>query len=148
MCTQKHRIDMNDEKDYMRMLHIMGVMDEGAGFINLDAADVDTLKAGDTVFLWESAIAATEEEAAAMVKKALEEMAPAPGNVILTSILYITVDFDRGLDTVEEISSQITESFSEDVRVIFGARFSNELKGIRFVLATAEGRTDSNSLRE
>lgn len=138
----KRRINM--EKDYNYLLHALRI--ETPGFITLDTADIDTLRAGEAVFLWESTLAATTEEAAVMAKSTAEKMAPEPGRVILVSVVKIIVNCDCGWDEVERIAEAMNEVFSEAGTgdMVFGAQFCDEQKGIRFVLATSEGRADTN----
>ena len=54
----------------------------------------------------------------------------------------IIADYECDLNLLEQITNPLIEAFSEDTDVIFGMRFSNET-GIRFVMATAEGKHGS-----
>jgi len=138
---RKRRINMSKEKDYKYLLHTLGISEE-PGFINVDESDILQLKCGETVFLYESPPAASAEEAVAMVKRAAKKMRPAPGRVVLLTVLMIIADYECDLELIEQITNPLTEAFSEDTGVIFGAQFSDE-KGIRFVIATAEGKRGS-----
>lgn len=104
---------------------------------------METLRSGEAAFFLESPLVATAEEAAAMAKIAAEKMAPAPGNVMLTFVLQIIGGPDLDLDAVDQIAAQIVESFSENWVCFCGSRFCDGQKGIRFVLATSEGRADA-----
>lgn len=138
---RKRRINMSKEKDYEYLLHTLGISKE-PGFINVDESDILQLKCGETVFLYESPPAASAEEAVAMVKRAVKKMRPAPDRVVLLTVLMIIADYECDLDLIGQITDPLTEAFSEDTVIIFGAKFSNE-KGIRFVMATAEGKHGS-----
>ena len=138
---RKRWINMSKEKDYEYLLHTLGISKE-PGFINVDESDILQLKCGETVFLYESPPAASAEEAVAMVKRAAKKMRPAPGRVVLLTVLMIIADYECDLELIEQITNPLTEAFSEDTGVIFGAQFSDE-KGIRFVIATAEGKRGS-----
>ena len=87
-------------------------------------------------------LAASAEEAVAMVKRAVKKMQPAPGRVVLLTVLIIIADYECDLELIEQITNPLTEAFSEDTCIIFGVQFSDE-KGIRFVMATAEGKHGS-----
>lgn len=142
---RKRRINMNKEKDYEYLLHAFRIR-EGIGFINLDECDILQLKCGEAVFLYESPLAASAEEAIAMAKRAVKKMRPAPDRVLLLTVLTIIAGDDLyHLDLIGQLANPLTEeAFSEDTAVIFGTQFSNE-KGIRFVVATAEGKHGSKS---
>ena len=138
---RKRRINMSKEKDYEYLLHTLEILEE-PGFINVDESDILQLKYGETVFLYESPPAASAEEAVAMVKRAAKKMRPAPGRVVLLTVLMIIADYECDLELIEQITNPLTEAFSEDTGIIFGVQFSDE-KGIRFVMATAEGKHGS-----
>lgn len=138
---RKRRINMRKEKDYKYLLHTLGISEE-PGFINLDESDILQLKCGETVFLYESPPAASAEEAVAMVKRAAKTMRPAPGRVVLLTVLMIIADYECDLGLIEQITNLLTEAFSGDTGVIFGVQFSDE-KGTRFVIATADGKRGS-----
>lgn len=130
---------MSKEKDYEYLLHAFRIQE--IGFINLDEGDILQLKCGEAVFLYESPLAASAKEAIPMVKRAMKKMRPAPDRVLLLTVLTIIAGDDLyNLDLIEQLANSLTEeAFSEDTDVIFGIQFSNE-KGIRFVMATAEGK--------
>ena len=138
---RKRRINMSKEKNYEYLLHALGILEE-PGFINVDESDILQLKCGEAVFLYESPPAASAEEAVAMVKRAAKKMRPAPGRVVLLTVLMIIADYECDLELIEQITNPLTEAFSEDTGIIFGAQFSDK-KGIRFVMATAEGKHGS-----
>ena len=141
-CPEKRRIDINEE-NYEYLLHALELVEED-GFIALDMADIDAcLKAGEAVFLWESALAANAEEAVAMAKIAAEKMVPAPGHVILGYILHIIGGCCLRFDIVDQIAEQIL--VLADVDYIINSSICEEQKekGIRFILATSEGRADT-----
>ena len=137
---RKRRIDMNSEKNYEYLLHAFQI--EEPGFTNLDAWDILQLKCGETVFLYESPFAVTGEEAVAMVKKAVQKMRPAPDCVVLLTVLMIIADYACSLELIGQIEHQLAGAFSEGTEVISGVQFSDE-KGIRFVMAAAEGEHGS-----
>ena len=140
---RKRRINMSKEKNYEYLLHALGILEE-PGFINVDESDILQLKCGEAVFLYESLLAASAEEAIAMVKRAVKKMRPAPNRVLLLTVLLIIAGDDLyHLDLIEQLVNPLTEeAFSEDTGVIFGVEFSSD-KGIRFVIATAEGKKGS-----
>lgn len=141
--TRKRRINMSKEEDYEYLLHALRILEQ-SGPIFVDESDILQLKCGKAVFLYESPLAASAEEAIAMVKRAVKKMRPAPGRVVLLAVLTIIAGDDLyDLDLIEQLIDPLTqEAFLEDTEVIFGAQFSDE-KGIRFVMATAEGKHGS-----
>lgn len=134
---RKRRINMSKEKDYEYLLHALRILEQ-SGPIYVDESDILQLKCGEAVFLYESPLAASAEEVIAMARKAAKKMRPAPGRVAPLTVLMIFADYECDLDLIEQLSKPLREAFSEDTGVIFGIEFSHE-KGIRFVLATAEG---------
>lgn len=140
---RKRRINMSKEKDYEYLLHALRILEQ-SGPIYVDESDILQLKCGEAVFLYESPLAASAEEAIAMVKRVMKKMRPAPNRVLLLTVLTIIAGDDLyNLDLIEQLASPLTEeAFSEDTDVIFGTQFSDE-KGIRFVMATAEGKRGS-----
>ena len=139
----KRRIDMNKEKDYEYLLHALRIEEEMICLINLDESDILQLNCGETVFLYESPLATSEEEAETMARRAAKKMKPAPGRVVLLTVLTIIAGDDLyNLDLIEQIGNQLNEALPEDTDIIFSAQFSEE-KGIRFVMATAEGKHGS-----
>lgn len=141
---RKRRINMSKEKDYEYLLHALRILEEPPSLIYLDEADILQLKCGEAVFLYESPLAASAEEAVAMAKRAVKKMRPAPDRVLLLTVLAIIVGDDLyNLDLIEQLANPLTkEVCSEDTCVIFSTQFSDE-KGIRFVMATAEGKHGS-----
>lgn len=133
---------MCKEKEYEYLLHAFRIQE--IGFINLDEWDILQLKCGETVFLYESPLASSAEEAAAMAKRAAKKMRPASGHVVLLTAFMIIADYECNLDLIEQIINLLTEAFSEDTDVIFGTQFSNE-KGIRFVMAAAGEKRGSKA---
>ncbi|MDE7054843.1 MAG: hypothetical protein K2O84_08550 [Oscillospiraceae bacterium] len=139
---RKRRINMSKEKDYEYLLHTLGIPEE-PGFINVDESDILQLKCGKAVFLYESPLVFSAEDGIAMAKKAARKMMPAPGRAVLLTVLMIIADYECDLDLIGQITNLLTEeAFLEDTDMIFGVRFSDE-KGIRFVMATAEGKHGS-----
>lgn len=140
---RKRRINMSKEKDYEYLLHALRILEQ-SGPIYVDESDILQLKCGEAVFLYESPLAASAEEAIAMAKKAVKKMRPAPDRVLLLTVLAIIAGYDLyNLDLIEQLANPLTEeAFSEGTDVIFSAQFSDE-KGIRFVMATAEGKHGS-----
>lgn len=138
---RKRRINMNQEEDYEYLKQAMQM--EEVGSINLDEWDLLQLKVGEAVFLWESPLAASVDETAAMAGQAAKEMAPAPGCVILTAILLICADSETGLETIDKISNAVQAYVSEKGTFISGVKFCDGQKGDRFVFATAEGKLNN-----
>ena len=138
---RKRRINMNQEEDYECLKQAMQV--KNVGSINLDEWDLLQLKAGEAVFLWESPLAASVDEAAAMAGQAAKEMTPAPGCVILTAILLICADSETGLETIDKISKAVQACVSEKGTFISGVKFCDGQKGDRFIFATAEGKLNT-----
>lgn len=141
----KRRVNMYKEKEYEYLLHAFRIPEEPAGFINLDEGDILQLNCGETVFLYESPLASSAEEAIAMAKRAAKKMRPAPDRAVLLTVLTIIAGYNLyNLDLIEQLANPLTEeAFSEDTDVIFSTQFSDE-KGIRFVMATAEGKHGSS----
>lgn len=141
---RKRWINMSKEKDYEYLLHALRILEQ-SGPIYVDESDILQLKCGEAVFLYESPIAASAEEAIALAKKAVKKMRPAPDRVLLLTVLTIIAGYDLyNLDLIEQLANPLTEeAFSEDTAVIFGTQFFDE-KGIRFVMATAEGKHGSS----
>ena len=71
---RKRRINMSKEKDYEYLLHALRILEEPPSLIYLDEADILQLKCGEAVFLYESPLAASAEEAVAMAKRAVKKM--------------------------------------------------------------------------
>ena len=138
---RKRRINMYKEKEYEYLLHAFRIPEEPAGFINLDEGDILQLNCGETVFLYESPLASSAEEAIAMAKRAVKKMRPAPDRAVLRTVLMIIADCECNLELIGQIVNQLKGVLSEDTEMIFGTQFSNK-KGIRFVMATAEGKQD------
>lgn len=140
---RKRRINMCKEKDYEYLLHAFRIREE-IGFINLDEWDILQLKCGEAVFLYESPLAASAEEAETMMRQAAKKMAPKTGRVVLLSMVQIIASYDMKLDAIEAAIHQLPEPFRE--KMIFGTRFcdAHKQKGIRFVMAAAEGKHGSN----
>lgn len=132
---------MNKEEDYEYLLHALQIPEE-PGLINLDEQDILQLKSGEAVFLYESPLAASAEEAETMARRAAKKMKPASGRVAVVSVFMIIADDECSPELIGQIAHQLTRALSEDTVQIFGAQFSNE-KGIRFVLATAVGKHGS-----
>ena len=132
---------MYKEKEYEYLLHAFRIPEEPAGFINLDEGDILQLNCGETVFLYESPLASSAEEAIAMAKRAVKKMRPAPDRAVLRTVLMIIADCECNLELIGQIVNQLKGVLSEDTEMIFGTQFSNK-KGIRFVMATAEGKQD------
>ena len=91
--TRKRRINMSKEEDYEYLLHALRILEQ-SGPIFVDESDILQLKCGKAVFLYESPLAASAEEAIAMVKRAVKKMRPAPGRVVLLTVLMIIADYD------------------------------------------------------
>lgn len=140
---RKCRINMSREKDYEYLLHALRILEQ-SGPIYVDESDILQLKCGEAVFLYESPLASSAEEAIAMAKRAAKKMRPAPYRVLLLTVLTIIAGYDLyNLDLIEQLANPLTEeAFSEDTYVIFSTQLSDE-KGIRFVMATAEGKHGS-----
>lgn len=110
------------------------------GIIGLDDADLDVLRSGDTAFLWESPLALSTKEAIGIAHNAAWKMAPEPGRVILSAVLYVIADMKSDLSTIEMIGDIVHQIVAEDGVLHFGVAFCDK-KGIRFLLSTAERET-------
>lgn len=114
---------------------------ENPGVICLDEADLENLWSGETAFLWESPPATSAEEAVSLARLAAAEMAPEPGRAILAAVLYVVIDSEVGLNTVEKIINPIQQIYSKDANIILITETRDE-KEIRFLLAVSEEREE------
>lgn len=123
------------ETDYVRLKQRLC---DDPGVLSLDEADLDILRGGIAAYCWESPLVGTEEEAAELARQAALEMAPRPGRVIQSAILYIMGNSRSGLETVERISSVIQPAIFHGATTIWATKFFDGQKGIRFLLVTSE----------
>lgn len=77
------------------------------------------------------------EEAIGIAHNAAWEMAPEPGRVILSAVLYVIADLKSDLSTIEMIGNIIHQIIAEEGVLVFGVAFCDK-KGIRFLLSTTE----------
>ena len=111
----------------------------GPDGIPLDKTDLEVLRNSGTAFCWESPLAISVEEAADMAEQAAADMAPEAGRLITASILYIVINQENDLTPVEQISGLIQPTLPEAALWVCGVGVCGSPKGIRFLLATAEG---------
>lgn len=69
-------------------------MREEPGLITLNESDILQLNCGEAVFLYESLLVTSAEEAIVMAKRAVKKMRPAPDRVGLLTVL---IDYDGTL---------------------------------------------------
>lgn len=124
------------ETDYERLKRALC---GGSGAACLNEADLEALRGGEAAFFWESPLAASAEEAAAMARQAAREMAPAPGRVVLAVVLYAAADARAGLSAVDAVAAVIQRELPVEGVILFGAG-TGDGQGIRFLLAASEGR--------
>lgn len=114
---------------------------ENAELVGLDAAaDLEALRSGEAAFILESPPAASDAIAVDMARQAALEMAPAPGRVIQTAVLHISVNMESSLELIEEIAGAIQQSLGEEAHYCISTEFCGE--GTHFILAAAEERMD------
>lgn len=123
------------ETDYVRLKQKLC---DDPSVLSLDEADLDILRGGIAAYCWENPLARAEEEAVDLARQAALEMAPRPGRVIRSAILYIMGDSKSGLETVERVSSVIQPVILDGTTTILGTKFFDGQKGIRFLLVTSE----------
>lgn len=123
------------ETDYVRLKQRLC---DDPGVLPLNEADLDILRGGIAAYCWESPLVGTEEEAMDLARQAALEMAPRPGRVIRSVILYIMGDSKRGLEIIERVSSVIQPAILDGATTILGTKFFDGQKGIRFLLVTSE----------
>ncbi len=136
--AKKRQFDL--QRDHA--LFIQKLCSGRVGFLNIDEDDLTILREGESVFLWESPLAKSAEEAADMARQAATDMVPAPGRAILASILYVMTDGEGDLASVEGICDPIRQMLPKAGTSVFGVGFYIGQKGIRFLLATSEGSAD------
>lgn len=114
----------------------------GSGQARLDEDDLAVLRNGEAVFLWESPLAATAEEAEALARRAALEMAPAPGRAVLGVVMLLIADSETGIKTVDAVVGAIQRKLSKGADFVLGLAFDCGQAGVRFLLAASEGRAD------
>lgn len=106
--------------------------------VSLDAEDLSVLRGGEAAFCWESPRAASREEAEALARRAVREMAPEPGQKLLAAVLHLIADAEWSLDEMADIAALIHDGLGqEDISFCYALNCGGE--GTRFALYTAEG---------
>lgn len=132
---RKRWLNMKTEYEYLKQI-LLPV--NGDGVIWLTEEDLSSLSKGTSVFLWESPLAESAEEAAEMARWVAQKPASSPGGVILSAILSVFTDTKPELDTIEQIANPLERVYSEETEIILSVNLCPGQKGIRFVLAVSE----------
>lgn len=136
--TRKQRIDLDADHEFLMEKFCLDDERTGIGFIKLDEYDLEILRKGDAVFLWETPFV-PYEEVINVAQQAAREMAPEPGQTILTAVFNVIGDMNMEIDDTIKIVEQLDPLRPSDVDIVYGMGFCDKQKGVRFVLATSEG---------
>ena len=100
-----------------------------------------SLQSGQAVFIWESSFDASEEEMVNIARQAALEMAPAPGQVILSEIVYLilSAEWSPHLMTVAHMLDLICKGLNAGKHTHIIARHKKAGEKNHFILAAAEG---------
>ncbi len=144
------KIDWDRDHEFLKRKLCVDVGPDG-----LDEKDLEILRCGEEMFLWESPPVSSAEKVVNLARNAGLLMLPGPDRVILSAVLYIKIepedlddpDCRDPLYTVDAIagtiSSRIFCKYTSAI-VNWGSR---DREGIRFVLAVSEGSAEEGRKR-